>query len=304
MNMNTITARDTKLILPMDKNIENKLLLVDGSNLLFQMYYGMPARIVNSKGISIHGVLGFIGALIKIITYISPSHVAVIFDSECENERYSLDSEYKSNRPDFSNCVEEETPFFQLSYIYKCLDSMGITHFETEIGETDDVIASYTSRYRNKMEIYISSFDSDFFQLISDNTFVFRYKGKNSYICNVDYVKLKLGIEPYQYVDFKSLTGDKADNIKGADKIGVKTATELICTFGTLDNIIQNANEIKKPSIKASILASTERLKLNQRLITLCDNTPLPFELCSLYVDTESLKNTKTRDVLKKMEIL
>ena len=88
----------------------NKLLLVDGSNLLFQMFYGMPARIVNEKGKAIQGTLGFIGALLKIIRMTQPTHVAAIFDGERGSGRTALDSAYKANRTDYADVEEEENP--------------------------------------------------------------------------------------------------------------------------------------------------------------------------------------------------
>ena len=87
----------------------NKLLLVDGSNLLFQMFFGMPARIVNEQGKAIQGTLGFVGALLKIIRMTSPTHIAVLFDGECENNRSTLNPEYKANRIDYNEVSEDET---------------------------------------------------------------------------------------------------------------------------------------------------------------------------------------------------
>ena len=84
----------------------DRLLLVDGSNLLFQMFFGMPARIINAQGKAIQGTLGFVGALLKIIRRVCPTPVAVLFDGEHENERATLDETYKSNRIDYSR-VEE-----------------------------------------------------------------------------------------------------------------------------------------------------------------------------------------------------
>jgi DNA polymerase-1 len=98
-----------------------KLLIVDGSNLLFQMFYGMPARIFNKEGKPIHGTIGFVGALLKIIRMTAPSHAVVLFDGECHNERKDLDESYKANRPDFSQMSEAEVPFSQLPDIFKAL---------------------------------------------------------------------------------------------------------------------------------------------------------------------------------------
>ncbi len=96
----------------------NRLLIVDGSNLLFQMFFGMPSRITNSKGKAIQGTLGFVGALLKIIRRSEPTHIAVLFDGEHENERAELYAEYKANRVDYSQISEEDSPFSQLSDVY------------------------------------------------------------------------------------------------------------------------------------------------------------------------------------------
>lgn len=131
--------------------------------MLFQMFFGMPARIVNAEGKAIQGTLGFVGALLKIIRRVQPTHLVVLFDGECENKRLELDAEYKANRPDYSQMPEEENPYSQLPDIYKALDYLGIRYMETSTCETDDVIAGYTLAYGSDCEIVISSFDSDFF---------------------------------------------------------------------------------------------------------------------------------------------
>ncbi|MBE6617774.1 MAG: flap endonuclease [Ruminococcaceae bacterium] len=278
-----------------------KLLLVDGSNLLFQMFYGMPSRIIGKDGSAIQGTLGFVGALLKIIRQVSPSHVAVFFDGECKNERKELDSAYKSNRPDFSELAEDEIPFSQLPGIYAALDFLGIKHAETTVCETDDIIAGYALTFGSEFDVVISSFDSDFFQLISDHVSILRYRGDNTVICTPDYIRNKLGIEPGQYADHKSLTGDSSDNIKGADKVGPKTATELIRKFGTLEGVIANAKKIKKPSVRASVLASVDRLRLNYRLIKLDGCAELPFAFDELeYLN----KGYSTTQVLREIALI
>ncbi|MBO5035336.1 MAG: flap endonuclease, partial [Oscillospiraceae bacterium] len=118
-----------------------KLLVVDGSNLLFQMFYGMPAKIVDRRGKAIHGTLGFVGALLKILRRTDPTHVAVVFDGECANPRREVDGDYKGNRPDFAQMAEEDTPFSQLPDIYAALDLLGIRYRETTDCEADDWMA-------------------------------------------------------------------------------------------------------------------------------------------------------------------
>ncbi len=259
-----------------------KLLVVDGSNLLFQMFFGMPSRIVNSQGKAIQGTLGFVGALLKIIRLTNPTHLVAVFDGEHKNARKDLDEEYKSNRPDFSQTAEDETPFSQLEDVYKALDFMGIKHKETEYCESDDWIASYALKYGEENEVIIASFDSDFFQLITPSVSVLRYRGENTKIWTPADVEEKFGVSPDKYADFKSLTGDTSDNIKGAPKVGPKTAAALIWEFGSLEKVISSAESIKKPSVRESVMASKERLDINYRLIKLDAKAPLPFDISDL----------------------
>ncbi|MDO4167421.1 MAG: 5'-3' exonuclease H3TH domain-containing protein [Eubacteriales bacterium] len=216
-----------------------RFLIIDGSNLLFQMFFGMPARIVNKQGKSIQGTLGFVGALLKIIRKVEPAYVVALFDGQHENNRSDLDAKYKANRVDYSEVPEEENPFSQLNDVYAALDFIGIKH--------------------------------------PDKVSVLRYRGKNTVVCTPEYIIEKFGITPEQYADFKSLTGDTSDNIKGADKIGPKTAASLLNVFCTLENILANAENIKRPSIKESIIRNTQKLKTNYKMIKLGNAVPLPF---------------------------
>lgn len=254
-----------------------KLLIVDGSNLLFQMYYGMPARIVNEQGKTIQGTLGFVGALLKIIRMVEPTHAAVLFDGEYVSQRSEIAPDYKGNRPDYSQLPEEQTPFSQLPDIYMALDRIGIRHCETTVCEADDWIAGYARACGKDTELVIVSQDSDFFQLISDRVRVLRYRGKKTLLCDPAYIRGKLGIEPEQYAAYKALTGDASDHIRGADGIGPRTAAALMRQFGDLDTLIEQADTIHKPSVRSSVLANRERIRTNYTLIRLTGDHPLPF---------------------------
>lgn len=274
----------------------NKLLLVDGSNLLFQMFFGMPERIVNKDGKPIQGTLGFVGALLKIMRMTGPTHVGVLFDGEHENVRAQLDTDYKGNRIDYSETPPEETPFSQLPDIYQALSFLKIRYAETTVCETDDWISGYALRYGKEQEIVIASWDSDFFQLLTDHVHILRYRGKKTVICDPAYLREQLGIEPSQYADFKSLTGDTADNIKGAEKVGPKTAAALLAEFGTLEQLLSDAQTIHKPSVRESVLRNAERLRKNYQLIHLAGTEELPFEMEELLYHDSGMTST---DVLK-----
>lgn len=285
----------------MTDKTSNRLLIIDGSNLLFQMFFGMPARIVGKNGKPMQGTLGFVGALLKIIRIAKPTHLAVIFDGEHENSRCAVNPDYKANRTDYSEVGENENPFSQLPDIYNALNFLSVKHTEAMECEADDVIAAYALSCKQKTEIIISSFDSDFFQLISDTVSVLRYRGSKTVICTPEYVMNKLGITPCQYADFKSLTGDKADNIKGAEKVGIKTAALLLSKFGTLENIIANAENIEKTSVKESIIRNSERLKNNYKIIKLSNNASLPFNMEQLKY---SYKEISTSMILKEIGLI
>ena len=125
----------------------------------------------------------------------------------------------------------------------------------------------------------VVSQDSDFFQLITENVRILRYRGDKSVLCGPEYIREKLGIEPEQYADFKSLTGDTADNIRGVEKIGPKTAAQLLGQFGTLDAILTGTEQVHKPSIRATLEKNGERVRLNRLLIRLEGTKELPFTL-------------------------
>ena len=273
-----------------------RLLIVDGHNLLFQMFFGMPSKIIGAKGQAIQGVIGFVGAINRLMDTYHPTHLCVMFDGERENPRKDILEEYKANRIDYSEVPEEENPFSQLPLVYEALDYMGISHTETTVCETDDVIAAYSVKYGGEFEVLISSFDSDYFQLINDKVKVIRYRGKCSVLCDENYIKEKYGIPPSLYLDFKCLVGDTSDNIPGIRGIGPKTAAKLVNTFGGLDSIIERSEEIESEKIRLAIEDGVDILKRNMALISLDGNADLPFALDEMKFTNPHIR---TMDVIR-----
>lgn len=256
-----------------------RLLIVDGHNLLFQMFFGMPSRIIGSKGVAIQGVIGFVGAINRLLDTYHPTHLCVMFDGERHNPRKDILEDYKANRTDYSEMPEEENPFTQLPLVYEALDYMGIKHTETTVCETDDVIAAYALKYGMDSEVLISSFDSDYFQLINEKVKIIRYRGKCSVLCDEKYINEKYGISPSLYLDYKCLVGDSSDNIPGIRGIGPKTAAKLVNTFGSLESIIDRCEEIESEKIRLAIKEGEEILKRNMTLIALGGDADIPFTL-------------------------
>ncbi len=282
----------------MGVQMKNKLLVVDGHNLLFQMFYGMPSRIINRDGIAIQGVIGFIGAMRKLIRLAEPTHVCIIFDSEGGCERHGLLPEYKANRPDFSTVPEEDNPFTQLPYVYRALDLIGIKHTEAEGCECDDVIASYARIADSNTEVLISSFDSDYFQLISDSVRVVRYRGDASIILDASAIRERYGTEPRFFADFKALVGDTSDNIKGIAGIGPKTAAKILNTYGSLAEILRDTASVTDTKLREKLEGASEQLELNLRLIRLTGECPLPFPLSELLLEEYDIR---TMDIIKQI---
>lgn len=243
-----------------------KIILVDGHNLLFRMFYGIPAPIRNSKGKDIRGVIGFIGSLKKIADEFKPYSLYVIFDSETsKNSNLAIDKEYKNNRTDYSNIPEEENPFSQLPLIKKALKSLNITYLEVENNETDDFIASIVSKNINEYQYVIVSTDSDFIQLISNNVFLYVPRGKKSILYNKDEVIKKYNVTPEKFIMFKSLVGDKSDNIRGVSGIGNITAARIL-KYDSIQEFIENNPNSRISNI---LISSKELINKNQKLIEL-----------------------------------
>lgn len=279
----------------------SRLLIVDGHNLLFQMFFGLPDRIVDKNGNAIQGVVGFVGALRKLITLIKPTHIVVLFDSEKSSARNELYADYKGNRVDYSAVEESGNPFSQLSIVYQALDVLGIQHCEVDGYETDDVIATYALTYGKENQVYISSFDSDYFQLISDRVKVVRYHGKASQVCDEQFIVNKFGVTPSQYALFKSLVGDASDNIKGVVGVGIKTAAKLVNEFYSLDNLIDNVASISNDLLRTKMRDNIHVVKRNYSLINLSADAPLPFSLEQL--DCSAINQFTASEVLVKLQL-
>ena len=211
-----------------------------------------------------------------------------------------MDPDYKANRPDYSGIPEEDTPFSQLPDIFRVLDHLHIPWKETENCEADDWIAGFARRYGKEKEIIIVSQDSDFFQLITDRVRVLRYRGERSVLYGPEEIQQKLGICPRQYAAYKSLTGDTADNIRGAEKVGPKTAASLMNRFGTLEALLEGWQEIDKPSVRESVHRNTDRIRRNFSLIYLEGAGELPYAWEELSIP---LPEVTTMQVLRALEI-
>lgn len=278
----------------------DRMILIDGNNLLFRMFFGMPNRIY-SNGILVHGVVGFIGSILKFIKNYTPNYIVVIFDSEIPSQRF-MNDDYKKNRiMNYSNVADEQNPYTQLNYIKECLEYMNISYIEKEMHEADDVIATICTKYVDTMnEIIIISTDKDYFQLVNDKVNVLIPNGKKSIVYNVETIKDKIGILPQQYILYAALVGDKSDNISGIPGIGKVTACNLIEQYHNLYGIHNNLPNLKS-NVRKKLEGQFGRITNNVSLITMNNNVNIDVNLHNCYINHLGYKNMKTMEIIREV---
>ncbi|HEY3379665.1 MAG TPA: 5'-3' exonuclease H3TH domain-containing protein [Armatimonadota bacterium] len=277
-----------------------KLLLIDGHNLLFRTFYGIPARIPGRDGQAIHGVVGFVGTLLRTLALLEPTHLLVVFDHESGSFRNTLDENYKSNR--VAAQAERDDPFSQLPAIYHTLDHLGWQHSETPGVEADDVIAAYAQRYGGAAEVVILSTDADLLQLIGPGVSVLYPRGKASLLYGPAEVVAKYGVAPCFIPDLKALTGDQSDNLVGVPGIGPKTACALIQRFGGIAEIFQQLEAIERDLLRQKLMAHQQQVLHNLALMRLDRQVTLPCALAELAIVPESWQR-KTMGLLREAGI-
>ncbi len=238
-----------------------KILLIDGHNLLFKMFFGMPFPFYNDNNENITGTVGFVGTVVKMIKYLKVEECLIVFDGE-DSRNIRVDENYKANRQtDYGTLSDEENPFTQLKYIKAVLDYLNIKWIETVEIECDDYIAIISKKYNG--EVYISSTDTDFYQLVNDRVKIIKFRGKNTVFVDEKFIFDKFLVLPSDFALYKAIIGDNVDNIKGINKVGPKTAVNII-------NSLKNSRYDKFYNIYKENL---EIIKHNLSLIELPNNT-------------------------------
>ena len=264
----------------------NRLLIIDGHNLHFQIFFGIRARLKKKPGkVSPFGI-GFTGAVKRIIRCAEPTHVVVIFDGEHENPRRALYPPYKANRPDYSLLPDDENPYLQLPAVYAALDRLGIKYVETTSVEADDLIAVCTERFRPAADIIVCSHDHDFYQLLGQHVKLMNYSGKQASYYDDRNFREEFHISPRRYADYKALNGDKSDNIPGVRGIGAITAVRLLNRFGGVEGIIAHTDDIRQKKLRRCVVEGVDRMRLNYKLVKLGGepyrSVEIPFTLAEL----------------------
>ena len=221
-----------------------KIVLIDGNNILFRSYYATAYTgniMKNSNGFPTNGLYGLINMLNKIINEEKPKYVMVAFDKG-KTFRHEKYLDYKGGRSETPDELKMQFPVAK-----KIVEALGMTYYEIDNYEADDIIGTFVKKAEEdpNFESTIISSDKDLLQLISDETEVKLLKQVGHIRMTHQEFLNTYGIEPQRMVDLKALMGDSSDNIPGVKGIGEKTALSLLKAYGTLDNIYENINNIK-----------------------------------------------------------
>ncbi len=252
-----------------------KLILIDGNALLYRAFYALPP-LTNSKGTPTGAVYGFTRMLMKLLQERQPQYIACAFDKGKKTFRHRKFKDYKANRPSMP-----EELVMQIPLVKEVLEAFRIPIFEDEEYEADDLLGTLAKKGEEKgLRVEILTGDKDIFQIISPSIYILRPKKgiTETHLFNEEEVKKEFGISSSQIVDFLSLAGDSSDNIPGVPSIGPVTAKGLIQKFKTLENLLDNLEEL--PSKKRDLLRKyIPQAKLSKKLATIITTVPLKINL-------------------------
>ncbi|MEM6480682.1 MAG: DNA polymerase I, partial [Pseudomonadota bacterium] len=256
--------------------------LIDGSAFIFRAYHALPPLTRKSDGLPIGAVSGFCNMLQRYIEDSAgadaPTHLAVIFDKGSHTFRNDLYSEYKANRDEMPEDLRPQIPLTR-----RATEAFNVACKEIEGYEADDIIATLAVQARAAGgRVTIVSSDKDLMQLVGDGVEMFDAM-KNRRLGR-DEVHEKFGVYPERVVDVQALAGDSVDNVPGAPGIGVKTAALLINEYGSLEELLDRAEEIKQPKRRETLIGHRPQIELSKQLVQLDEKTPLDFTLDDLEV--------------------
>ena len=267
-------------ILQNDINDDRPVLaLIDASGFIYRAYYALPDLRRSHDGAAIGAVSGFCNMIYRFITKVntpdgwSITHIAVVFDAAGKNFRHGIFPDYKVNR--------RSTPDDLISQFTKTREAVtafGMLSIENPGFEADDIIASYTKlAISQDYRVVIISSDKDMMQLVSNNVRV--WDGYKNTTIDDEGVISKFGVSPTQVTDVQALAGDSSDGIPGAPGIGIKTAADLINTYGDIETLLGRSDEVKQKKRRSVLQEYAEQIRMSYRLVTLSKDVPILYSL-------------------------
>ncbi len=252
-----------------------RVCLVDGSGFIFRAYHALPP-LTRPDGTPVGAVMGFCNMVSRLIETHAGDRIAIIFDTSRVSFRNEIYPDYKAHRPD---PPEDLVPQFAL--VRDATRAFDLPAIELAGFEADDLIATYARlAVEAGDEVVIVSSDKDLMQLVRPGV-VMLDPMKQKTIGEAEVVE-KFGVKPDRVVDVQALAGDSTDNVPGVPGIGIKTAAELINTYGDLDTLLKRAGEIKQPKRRESLIANKDLALVSRELVRLKDDVKVPVPLDEL----------------------
>jgi len=257
-----------------------RLLLIDGHSMAYRAFFALPAEnFTTAQGQHTNAIYGFATMLISLLKDEKPTHVAVAFDVSRKTFRTEIFPEYKANRAKTPDEFRS-----QMSYLHELVKGFGISQFEIEGFEADDIIATITKRAEKEgSEVLICTGDRDSFQLVTKQTTVLYPKRGVSEMARMtpDAVQEKYGMSPEQYPDFAALRGDPSDNLPSIPGVGEKTASKWVIEYGSLVELLAQAEKVGG-KVGESLRANIDNVKRNRELTQLIHDAPMDFTIDAL----------------------
>lgn len=251
-----------------------KIMLIDGNSLMNRAFYALPP-LTNSEGLHTNAVYGFTNMILKMQDEIEPEYIIATFDRKAPTFRHLEYDEYKAGRKKMPPELAEQFPVTK-----DLLRSLGVPIFELDGFEADDLLGTLSKLAEEaNLETYVLTGDKDALQLASETTnIIITKKGvSEKEIYNRKRMEEDFGVTPTQFIDVKGLMGDKSDNIPGVPGIGEKTAYKLIQTYGSVEEVLNNIDEISGKKIKENLEGYREQAIFSKRLATIKRDVPIEF---------------------------
>ncbi|MBL0238557.1 MAG: DNA polymerase I [Saprospiraceae bacterium] len=254
-----------------------KLFLLDGHAILYRSHYAFIARpLINSKGLNTSAISGFIRTLWDIINKEKPTHLAVAFDLSGPTFRHIAFPEYKANRE-----AQPEDITIALPIVKKIIQAFNIPIVTLEGFEADDIIGTLAKQAAKEgFTVFMVTPDKDYGQLVEEHIFMYKpsRQGNGIDILGPKEIIASWGINRVdQVIDMLGLQGDSVDNIPGVPGVGEKTAAKLLLEFDTIENLIQNADQVSG-KIKEKIITFADQAILSKKLATIDIDVPVQFD--------------------------
>ena len=257
-----------------------RLLLIDGHSMAYRAFFALPVEnFTTAQGQHTNAIYGFATMLISLLKDEKPTHVAVAFDVSRKTFRSEIFPEYKANRAKTPDEFRS-----QMSYLHELVKGFGISQFEIEGFEADDIIATITKRAEKEgAEVLICTGDRDSFQLVTKQTTVLYPKRGVSEMARMtpEAVQEKYGMSPDQYPDFAALRGDPSDNLPSIPGVGEKTASKWVIEYGSLVELLAQAEKVGG-KVGEALRANIDNVKRNRELTQLIHDAPMEFTIDAL----------------------